>query len=107
VFSIKSPSCSLGPIFLKLEYSYSSLERPRHRWENNIKMVLREIGWGDMDWNHLAQDRGQWMALKNMVMKFRFHIMLRISQIVMRSVASQEGLSSMELECSYSPGTDL
>jgi hypothetical protein len=28
--------------------------RPRHRWENNIKMDLREIGWEDVDWMHLA-----------------------------------------------------
>jgi hypothetical protein len=33
------------------------LEKPRRRWENNIKMVLREIGWNGMDWIHLAQDR--------------------------------------------------
>jgi hypothetical protein len=33
------------------------LGRPRRRWEDNIKMDLREIGWGGMDWIHLAQDR--------------------------------------------------
>jgi hypothetical protein len=33
---------------------------PRHRWEDNIKMDFREIGWGGMDWIYLAQDRGQW-----------------------------------------------
>jgi hypothetical protein len=32
---------------------------PRCRWEDNIKMDLREIGWGDMDWSDLAQDRNQ------------------------------------------------
>jgi hypothetical protein len=31
-----------------------SLRRPRRRWENNIKMELREIVWGGMDWIHLA-----------------------------------------------------
>ena len=31
------------------------LGRPRHRWENNIKMDLTEIGWYGMDWIHLAQ----------------------------------------------------
>jgi hypothetical protein len=30
------------------------LERPRRRWEDNIKMDLREVGWGGMDWNNLA-----------------------------------------------------
>jgi hypothetical protein len=33
------------------------LGRPRSRWVDNIKMVLREIGWDDMDWIDLAQDR--------------------------------------------------
>jgi hypothetical protein len=33
------------------------LGRPRHRWEVNIKMDLREIRWEDADWMHLAQDR--------------------------------------------------
>ena len=33
------------------------LERPRHRWENNIKMDLKEVGCGGMDWIDLAQDR--------------------------------------------------
>jgi hypothetical protein len=30
------------------------LGKPRHRWEDNIKMVLREVGWGGMDWIDLA-----------------------------------------------------
>jgi hypothetical protein len=33
------------------------LERPRHRWEDNIKMNLQEMGYGGMDWIKLAQDR--------------------------------------------------
>jgi hypothetical protein len=36
-----------------------SLGRPRRRWEDNIKMNLRETGWEGMDWIHLAQDRDQ------------------------------------------------
>jgi hypothetical protein len=44
------------------------LGRPRHRWEDNIKMDLREIGFGDVDWIHWAQDRDRWQALVNMVM---------------------------------------
>jgi hypothetical protein len=35
------------------------LGRPRHRWEDNIRMDLTEIGWGGMDWIDLAQDRDQ------------------------------------------------
>jgi hypothetical protein len=34
-------------------------------------MDLRETGWGGMDWIILAQDRGQWRGLVNMVMNFR------------------------------------
>jgi hypothetical protein len=34
-------------------------------------MHLREIGWGDMEWIDLAQDRDQWMALMNTAMNFR------------------------------------
>jgi hypothetical protein len=39
--------------------------------EDNIRMDLREVGWEGMDWIRLAQDRNQWQALVNMVMKFR------------------------------------
>jgi hypothetical protein len=47
------------------------LGRPRRRWEDNINMDLREIGWGGINWIHLAQDRDQWRALVNMVMNIR------------------------------------
>jgi hypothetical protein len=46
----------------------SPLERPRHRWEDGIKIDLREIGWGGVEWIHLAQDRDHWQALVNAVM---------------------------------------
>jgi hypothetical protein len=54
-----------------------SLGRPRRRWEDSIKMDLREIGWGGMDWIDLAQDRDQWRALVNTVMDLRVAKMLR------------------------------
>jgi hypothetical protein len=38
------------------------------RWEHNIRMNIREIEWETVDWMHLAQARGQWWALVNMVM---------------------------------------
>jgi hypothetical protein len=47
------------------------LGRPRRSWVDNIKMDLREIGWGGMDWVDLAQDRDQWRALVNTVMNLR------------------------------------
>jgi hypothetical protein len=46
------------------------LGRLRHRWEDNIRMNLRETGWKDVDWIHLAQDRDQWWALVNTVINF-------------------------------------
>jgi hypothetical protein len=47
------------------------LGRPRLRWLDNIKMDLREIGWSDMDWIDLAEDRDQWRVFVSMVMNFR------------------------------------
>jgi hypothetical protein len=47
------------------------LGRPRRRWEDNIKMDLREIEFGDLDWIHWAQDRDRWRALVNTVMNLR------------------------------------
>jgi hypothetical protein len=47
------------------------LVRPRHRWEDNIRMDLQEVGCGVMDWIGLAQDRGRWRALMNAVMNLR------------------------------------
>jgi hypothetical protein len=48
------------------------LGRPRRRWGDNIRMDLREIGWGGMDWIDLDQNRDQWMAFVNTVMNLRF-----------------------------------
>jgi len=44
------------------------LGRPRHRWEDDIKMDLQEVVCGGMDWIELAQDRDRWKALVNAVM---------------------------------------
>jgi hypothetical protein len=44
------------------------LGRPRRRWVDNIKMDLGEVGWGDVDWICLAQDRNRWRALMNSVL---------------------------------------
>jgi hypothetical protein len=47
------------------------LERPRRRWEDNIKMDLQEIAWGRGYWMELAQDRDWWRALVGTVRDFR------------------------------------
>jgi hypothetical protein len=46
-------------------------ERPRRKWECNIKMYLRDIAWSGMDWIYLAQDKDQWRAVVNTVMNIR------------------------------------
>jgi hypothetical protein len=43
----------------------------RRRWVDNIRMDLGEVGWGDVDWISLAQDRNRWRALVNSVLKLR------------------------------------
>ena len=55
------------------------LRRPRHRWEDNIKMDLHEVGGSCGDWMELAQDRDRWRALANTVMNFRVPKMRGIS----------------------------
>jgi len=45
--------------------------RPRHRWEDNIKMDLQEMGCGGMDRIKLAQDRDRWRSLVNAVVNLR------------------------------------
>jgi hypothetical protein len=47
------------------------LGRPRRRWLDNIIMDLVEVGWGDVDWIGLAQDRNRWRALVNSVSNLR------------------------------------
>ena len=47
------------------------LGRPRHLWEDNIKMGLQEVGCGGMDWIELTQDRDRWRVLVNAVMNLR------------------------------------
>jgi hypothetical protein len=47
------------------------LGRPRHSWEDNIKIDLQEVGCGGKDWIELAQERYRWQELVNVVMKLR------------------------------------
>jgi hypothetical protein len=48
-----------------------SFGRPRHIWEDNIKMDVQELGEGCGDWLELAQDRDRWRALVSMVRNLR------------------------------------
>jgi hypothetical protein len=47
------------------------LGRPKHRWEDNIKMDIRETGVDVVKWIQLAQDRVQWWAFVNIVMNLQ------------------------------------
>jgi hypothetical protein len=47
------------------------LGRPRRRRLDNIRMDLLEVGWGDVDWIGLAQDRDRWRPLVNSVLNLR------------------------------------
>jgi hypothetical protein len=48
-----------------------ALGRLRRRWEDNIKMDLRETGFGDVGWIHFAQDWDRWRAIVNTVISLR------------------------------------
>jgi hypothetical protein len=45
--------------------------KPRCKWVDNIRMDLGDVGWGDVDWIGLAQDRNRWRALVNSVLNLR------------------------------------
>jgi hypothetical protein len=47
------------------------LGRPRRRWVDNIRMDFCEVGWGDVAWVGLAQDRNMWRSLVNSVLNLR------------------------------------
>jgi hypothetical protein len=47
------------------------LGRPRRSWVDNIRVVLGEVGWGDVDWIGLAQDRNRRRALVNSILNLR------------------------------------
>jgi hypothetical protein len=47
------------------------LGRPRRRWDDNIRMDLRETGWEGVEWMHLTQNRDKWWALGKRIMNLR------------------------------------
>jgi len=53
--------------------------RRRRRWENNIRLDIREVGWEGVEWMHGTQDRDQWRAVGNTVMNLLYHKRRRIS----------------------------
>jgi hypothetical protein len=55
-------------VLLRIPKGKRPLERPGRRWEDNIKMVLQEVGRWGTDWIDMVQDRDRWRALVNAVM---------------------------------------
>jgi hypothetical protein len=55
------------------------LGRPRRRW--GIRMDLREIGLGGVDWIRLAQDRGRWRAVVSAAMNLRVLMFINLKQL--------------------------
>jgi hypothetical protein len=73
------------------------LGRPRCRWLDNIRMDLVEVGWSDVDWIGLAQDRDRWRALVNAVLNLQVPKMLGNYRVSKQLGISRVVLSSMEL----------
>ena len=70
--------------------------RPRHRWEDNLKMDLQRVEWGGMDWIDLAEDRERWWAFVDMVMNIwvPYNVGIWLAE---NWLGFHEGLCSMEL----------
>ena len=64
-----------------------TIEGPRRRWEDNIKIDLQEVGRGCGDWMEVAQDRDKWRALVNKVMNLRVPKMRGISWLAAEPVS--------------------
>ena len=65
-----------------------SLEIPRHTWENNIKLDLKETGRNNVDWIHLGQVGDMWRDTVKTVMNFRFSKFRGISRVLAELLAS-------------------
>jgi hypothetical protein len=66
------------------------LERPRCSWVNNIRMDLGEVGWGDVDWIGLAQDRNRWRALVNAIMNLQFQEILGFYRVATQLMTTSD-----------------
>jgi hypothetical protein len=73
------------------------LGRPRRRWVDNIRIDLGEVGWGDVDWIGLAQDRNRWRALVNSVLNLRVPFNAGKISSGLASMASRVVFSCIEL----------
>jgi hypothetical protein len=69
----------------------------KRKWVDNIRMDLGEVGWGDLDWIGLAQDRNRWRAIVNLVLNLRVPQNAGKLAVGLQLVASQVVLSSIEL----------
>jgi hypothetical protein len=58
----------LYKVFVGKPEGKSSLGRPSHRWEDGIRIDVRETSWEDVECVQLSQDSGQWWAVVNAVM---------------------------------------
>jgi hypothetical protein len=58
-------------VFLGKPEGKRQLGRPKRRWEDNINMDLKQVGWEGMDWIDLAPDRDRWRVLVNAVVNLR------------------------------------
>jgi hypothetical protein len=58
-------------VFVGTAEGKKPLGRPRGRWEDNTNIYQLEVGWANMDWTVLDQDRDRWRALVKAVMNFR------------------------------------
>jgi hypothetical protein len=67
----KTRAFRMGVVFVGKRERKTTLKRLRSRWEDGIRMDLREIGWWDVKWIKLAQDKDRWRNLVNTVMNFR------------------------------------
>jgi hypothetical protein len=61
----------LYKVLVKKPEGKTPLRRPRHKWEDGIRMDLREIGLRGVNWIRLAQDRDRWRAVVSAVMNLR------------------------------------
>jgi hypothetical protein len=74
-----------------------ALGRPRHRWMDNVKMDLRKIERGGIDWIDLAQDRDQWRVLVKTAMNLKVPLNTKKFLNSCTMAGPREGLSPMKL----------